>query len=351
MSHYDTLNVPRSATADDIKKSYKHLARQHHPDKGGNSETFVRIQAAYEILIDEQKRTGYDQELDNPFAGQQGGHPFGGGHPFDFFMNFGVNHMFSRMNMQNTQFNQPRRKLPDVVDTIPVTLHHYMNGIIASKLRSINQRCPSCYTMCDRCNGQGMVMRPFIINGQFATTQQLNCGHCQGKGLVLAHVRLCQNPLCNAGFIHKNVDCKIDVPAHRLEPGKVVIRFAGLGEQSTTYLDIESEYVVQFANQLPPNVSIEEKRVLFTPTVPFKTMLCGGSISVPNDLAPLLSATEIMIPPMSVKPGWELIIKGKGCYKSETERDDLVVRPTVNYDNIKVGEEVKEALTSLCALL
>jgi len=65
MNHYETLGVDRSATADEIKKSYKRLASKHHPDRpGGNTQEFQKIQAAYDILSDDQKREMHNMELD-----------------------------------------------------------------------------------------------------------------------------------------------------------------------------------------------------------------------------------------------------------------------------------------------
>ena len=58
--HYATLGVPRTATADEIKRAFRRLASQHHPDKGGDTQKFQAIQAAYATLGDEQKRAEYD---------------------------------------------------------------------------------------------------------------------------------------------------------------------------------------------------------------------------------------------------------------------------------------------------
>ena len=98
MDHYSTLGVPKGASDDEIKKAYRKLAMQHHPDRGGDSAKFQQIQQAYDTLSDPGKR----QEYDNPqpqgfqFNFGHGGHDmdlndilnqfhFGGGDPFARF--------------------------------------------------------------------------------------------------------------------------------------------------------------------------------------------------------------------------------------------------------------------------
>jgi len=92
--HYQTLGVSKTATPDEIKKAYRKLASQHHPDKGGDKAKFQDIQAAYDTLSSPDKRQQYDNPAPQGFH-QQGGVPpgfehifsqmFGGGNPFDPF--------------------------------------------------------------------------------------------------------------------------------------------------------------------------------------------------------------------------------------------------------------------------
>lgn len=77
--HYQTLGVDRNATPDEIKKAFRKLASQHHPDKGGDTKKFQEIQAAYDTLGDPEKKSQYD----NPQPQFNGGH-FGGGMPPGF---------------------------------------------------------------------------------------------------------------------------------------------------------------------------------------------------------------------------------------------------------------------------
>ena len=83
--YYKTLSVPRNATADEIKKAYRKLARTHHPDAGGNEAKFKEINEAYEVLSDQKKRDLYDQygtadhnKIPQQWAGSQGGSSYGG---------------------------------------------------------------------------------------------------------------------------------------------------------------------------------------------------------------------------------------------------------------------------------
>jgi len=96
--HYAALGVARTATPDEIKRAFRKLASQHHPDKGGNTQKFQEIQAAYDTLGDEAKRRAYD----NPAPQFQG---FPGGAQFN------MNDIFSQMFGGHPGFAQqhPRR--------------------------------------------------------------------------------------------------------------------------------------------------------------------------------------------------------------------------------------------------
>lgn len=92
MDHYSTLGVPKGASDEEIKKAYRKLAMQHHPDRGGDQAKFQQIQQAYDTLGDPQKRQEYDNPQQHGFGnGPQGfSFSFGGGDPFgDMFAQFG----------------------------------------------------------------------------------------------------------------------------------------------------------------------------------------------------------------------------------------------------------------------
>ena len=97
MDHYQTLGVAKNATPDDIKKSYRKLASKHHPDKGGDTATFQKIEEAYRILSDPQQRQQYDNPMPQGFN-------FNGGP--DIFQDF-MSQMFRQQHQQQRQRQKP----------------------------------------------------------------------------------------------------------------------------------------------------------------------------------------------------------------------------------------------------
>jgi curved DNA-binding protein len=93
MTHYETLGIEENASQDEIKRAYRKLASQHHPDKGGDTARFQAIQTAYDTLADGDKRQRYDFERKNPGSGPGVQfHWHGGGMPGgmeDIFKQFG----------------------------------------------------------------------------------------------------------------------------------------------------------------------------------------------------------------------------------------------------------------------
>lgn len=116
MTHYDTLGIPESSSPDEIKKAYRKLANQHHPDKGGDTTRFQQIQFAYDTLSDDNKRAQYDAERRGMggFRFSVNGNDFSGGIPpemEDMLRNFGFafGHGFANNSDPFNVFRQPRK--------------------------------------------------------------------------------------------------------------------------------------------------------------------------------------------------------------------------------------------------
>lgn len=128
MTHYETLGVAENATQEEIKRAYRKLAMQHHPDKGGDTNKFQEIQSAYDTIGNEQARQRYDMERrgGGQFRFNINGQDFNHGnmppHMEDILKNFGFafGHGFSDDPFQN--FRQPRKNKDLQVEiTIPLS--------------------------------------------------------------------------------------------------------------------------------------------------------------------------------------------------------------------------------------
>lgn len=113
MTHYETLGISKTATADEIKKAYRKLASQHHPDKGGDKTKFQEIQKAYDTLGDDSKRQQYDMGGNND--GFREFH-FNHGNIDDIFRSFGFG------GDPFAQHRQQQRRNRDLRIEIPIPL-------------------------------------------------------------------------------------------------------------------------------------------------------------------------------------------------------------------------------------
>ena len=152
--YYDLLGVTKSASQDEIKKSFRKLALKAHPDKGGDPEKFKEMTVAYEVLSDPKKRDLYDKYGEEGL--QEGGHGgFGGGDIFDLFMGGGG---------RGGQQRGPK-KGKSVMHPVKATLEDLFHGK-TSKVAVSRDR------ICSKCDGRG---------GKAGAVQ--TCSACKGKGM------------------------------------------------------------------------------------------------------------------------------------------------------------------------
>jgi DnaJ-class molecular chaperone len=123
MDHYATLGINKSASPDDIKRAYRKLASQHHPDKGGDTATFQKIQAAYETLSDPNKKQQYDTPISPGFQ-QFNGMPPGFEDIFNNMMGGRASPFGDIFGGQHKRQPQP----PMFRTTIEISLEQAYNG-------------------------------------------------------------------------------------------------------------------------------------------------------------------------------------------------------------------------------
>jgi DnaJ homolog subfamily A member 2 len=167
---YETLEVEKTASQKEIKKSYFRLSKVHHPDKGGDEHKFKEINAAYEILSDPEKREKYDKY---GLEGVNDGHNYGGGEAEDLFsMFFGGG--------GRRQSSGPR-KSPSIQHPIKVSLEDLYNGRTV-KLAINRKVIVGEVKTCVSCGGQGMKLEIRQLGPGMITQVQRQCPDCGGQG-------------------------------------------------------------------------------------------------------------------------------------------------------------------------
>ncbi len=191
--YYEILGVSKSATADELKRAYRKLAMQHHPDKhGGDDSQFKEIAEAYEVLSDPQKRSGYDQfghagAQGNPFGGG-GGAQYGAG--FDGFDFSDILNQFMGGNGGRRSSAPPRGR--DIEVSLTIEFAEAVFGVEKQVKITLDDVCGHCAgtgaedkktKQCATCKGAGQVTRvQQTILG--AMQQTSSCPTCKGRGNV-----------------------------------------------------------------------------------------------------------------------------------------------------------------------
>lgn len=200
-NYYNILGVSETATQDEIKKAYRQLSKQYHPDVNPEGEEkFKEVSEAYENIGEENKRRDYDNRRNNPFANM------GGRGDFDF------SSVFEEM-MGGYQQQRPR-KAPDKIITIDITPVESYLGVKKEIKYDYKEICTPCNgdggesAVCNTCRGVGTLTQR-VGNGMFTQIAQTQCPGCFGRGKIIL------NPCNNCygqGSIIKNETLLVSIP-------------------------------------------------------------------------------------------------------------------------------------------
>jgi molecular chaperone DnaJ len=345
--YYGILGVRRDADADEIKKAYRRLARELHPDINPDpalQERFKEVTQAYEVLSDPEKRQMYDLGAD-PFAraGAPGAGGFGAGFPFSDLMDA----FFGGGAAQRGPRSRARRGRNATI-RVDLDLSECAFGTTRDLVVDTAVVCPTCSgegtapgthpVTCDVCNGRGevsQVTRSFI--GQMMTSRP--CPGCGGFGTVIR--KPC--PECDAdGRVRTRRTLKVRIPAG-VEDG-THIQLAGEGEVGPGG-GPPGDLFLEIVQRPHPIFERQGDDLHCTVTIPMVAAALGASLQVET----LDGPAELDIRP-GTQSGQAISLYGQGTARlNSSGRGDLIVHVTVETPT-KLEPEQEELLRQLAKL-
>jgi molecular chaperone DnaJ len=326
---YKALEVSKDASQDEIRRSYRRLARKYHPDANpgdrGAEERFKEIQQAYEVLSKPEKRREYD-EGPRTFFGAQGGAGQPGGADFgdisDLLGGFGnLGDIFGRAAGTT---RTAKVKGENITVNIRLSFKDALNGVTTRVGVPVEEACGECRgtgaapgtapLTCPECGGRGVQSRD---QGFFALSTP--CSRCGGEG------RIIEKPcaVCGGkGRVRKNRQVKVRIPAGAKDGMKVRIPSRGsTGRRGGPAGDL---YVVTRVEEHPVFKRRGDDFVVEVP-VSFVEAVLGAQIDVPR---PDGGTVKVRLP-AGTQDGKQFKVRGAGApraKKNGAEKGNLIVR-------------------------
>jgi molecular chaperone DnaJ len=337
---YETLGVAKNSSPDEIKKAYRKLVREVHPDRNpGNEERFKEVQAAYDVLSDAEKRKAYDT------FGSANGRPGGftsGGTTFDFG-DFDLGDIFGGIfgRGRGTQQQSRGRRGNDVEVEVRLGFEDALRGAEVTVPVQLELACHTCHgtgaapgtapVMCPQCNGTGVVA---TSQGLFALQQP--CPRCHGMGSIVE--KPC--PTCHgSGRERRTKRYKVKIPAGARDGTRIKLR--GKGEAGFGGAPAGDLYVV---TRVEPSRIYERRGDDLVVAVPvsYTTAALGGTVEVPTPDGPVSLKV-----PAGTEDGKLLRIKGRGApHVKGGGRGDLLARIRIDVPK-RVSKKQRELLEEL----
>lgn len=338
--YYEILGVKKNSSTDEIKKSYRKLARKYHPDLNPGDKAaekkFKEINEAYEVLSDSKKKAEYDQYGKSPFEGTQG---FEGFSARDFGFGFGGRgeDIFSDLFGTFRQNDVPLRG-HDLETRLEISLEEAFRGVTKSVTLTREKNCKSCGGLgakssntCTACKGTGSVRQK---RGVFRLSQP--CTACGGTGQIVTKV-------CTAckgkGSTVATETIKVKIPPGADTGSRVKLRgIGGAGAKGGPAGDL---YISLTVRQHPV-FKREGSNIYVDVPVRVSEAVLGGKIKVQT-----LDGTVTMTLPPGTDSGKKFRLKGKGIPNKKTgiAGDEFAVIKIVVPK--KVSSKAKEALEEI----
>ncbi len=295
--YYEILGVSKDATADDLKRAYRKLAKQYHPDAQHTDEDkknaeakFKEINEAYSVLSDDNKRAQYDRFGSNFEQAGFGGGFNGGAYDFSGFggMDIDLEDILGSVfggGFGSSKKSQGPVRGADIRSNISLKFEEAAFGVKKEINVTRNEKCDCCngsgakpgskIITCDKCGGRGKIqMTQNTIMGSFSTVR--TCDKCQGSGKV---IEIPCEKCSGKGIVKKSRKIEITVPAG-IDDGQA-ISLRGEGDAGTKGGPNGDLYVVM---KVLPHKYFKRNGfdISANVRVPFVKMTLGGDIKIPT---------------------------------------------------------------------
>jgi len=336
-SLYETLGVSKNASQDEIKKAYRKLVREVHPDRNpGNEERFKEVQGAYDVLSDPEKRKQYD------VLGSANGRTGPGGTTFDFG-DFDLGDIFGGLFNRGGRAEQPQRgqRGNDVEVEVRVSFEDALRGVQTTVPVQLELACHTCHgtgaapgttpTTCPQCSGTGVVA---TSQGLFALQQP--CPRCRGMGsIVETPCSTCRG----SGRERRTKRFTVRIPAGAKDGTRIKLK--GKGEAGYGGAPAGDLFVLV---RVEPSKIYERRGDDLVVQVPvsFPTATLGGTVEVPTPEGPVSLKV-----PAGTEDGKLLRIKGRGAPRLKGGgQGDVLARIRIEVPK-RVNKKQRELLEEL----
>jgi molecular chaperone DnaJ len=344
--YYKTLGVDKKASQEDIKKAYRKLARQYHPDtnkEAGAEERFKKISEAYDVLGDPEKRKKYDRGQ-SVFGAPFGGAGTGGGGSADFgsFSDILSNIFNTTAGRGGARTRPAAERGRDLETTISLSFDQAVEGAQVPVSVATHVACNTCRgtgarpgtspIVCPACQGRGVESQG---QGVFSITRP--CSRCGGSGTVIED----PCPTCaGAGRLRELKKYRVNIPAGVRDGSK--IRLPGKGEAGVRGGPAGDLYVVTHVSESPV---FRRKGDHFEVEVPITVAeaMSGADVEVPT-----LHGTKKLRVPGGTKHGTVQRLRGEGPPSASggKSRGDIHYRFVIDVPR-DLTEEQREAVEAL----
>src|SRR5205085_9403040 len=329
--YYKALGVDKKASADDIKKAYRKLARRYHPDRNPDDkkaeERFKEVSQAYDVLGDPEKRKQYDSGT-GPFATGGPGGGFGGFGNFDFdasSMGDILSNLFGGAGRAQRQ--RPRAERGgDLEAQVSLSFDQAIAGAQVPLSVPMRATCETCHgtgakpgttpVVCPRCEGRGIETQG---QGMFSISQP--CSRCGGAGTVIED----PCPTCHGtGAVRTVKRLRVNIPAGVRDGSR--IRLAGKGEPGRNGGPPGDLYLITHVSPSPLFTRKGDNLEVDVPlTIP--EALRGADVKVPT-----LTATKTLRVPPGTAHGTIQRLRGEGPPKlGRKDKDGRPEKGDIHY--------------------